>query len=571
MRDPSIKVDVYDEKISKLINEQSGNGLVGIGQVLPALVVFVLTAGGIAGCGRYLDDQLCGAGGCAWPDGEWARASALAGLPTTPPEDRSNKHVGDPAAEVLGHKWFFDARFSGAVTLLDQLRRPVPYARAPKGQPSGTSCATCHDLMNGSIDDTSVPGNVSVGTGWFDVNAQPILNAAFYTLSFWNGRADSLWAQALAAAEGGVSMNGNRLHIAWVIADLYRKDYQAAFPEAPLPMSGPSSDVTALVQADGAAAGQCAPVNGACPSDLGCREAADAAGGASGCWPRFPLQGKPGAKAGCQVGDASEPFGDAWDCMNKDDQTAVTRVFVAFGKALAAYEAKLVSRNSAFDRFVEAGPGSGLISPSAERGARLFVGRAACSDCHNTPLLSDNKFHDLGVPQTGPGVPTEAECPAGSVCDCVETPAGLDADGNPVPEKSAKNCLPWGARDGIAKLQKNGFRRDSTWSDDPTDTSRKAYVDMSPAEIPPGAWRTPSLRDVALTAPYMHDGVFATLEEVIDHYDRGIGAANGVGAPAAQLRPLFLSATDRSDLIAFLQALTGEPLPADLRAAPVLP
>jgi len=236
MRDPSINVDVYDEKISKLINEESGNRSARIGQAVSVFLILMLAT---AGCGRYLDEHLCGAGGCTWSDQEWARASALAGLPATPPEDRSNKFVGDPAAEALGHKWFFEARFSGAATLLDQLRRPVPYARAPKGQPSGTSCATCHDLANGSIDDTSVPGNVSVGTGWFDVNAQPTLNAAFYTLSFWNGRADSLWAQALAAAEGGVSMNGNRLHIAWVIADLYRKDYQAAFPEAPLPMSGP--------------------------------------------------------------------------------------------------------------------------------------------------------------------------------------------------------------------------------------------------------------------------------------------------------------------------------------------
>ena len=69
----------------------------------------------------------------------------------------------------------------------------------------------------------------------------------------------------------------------------------------------------------------------------------------------------------------------------------------------------------------------------------------------------------------------------------------------------------------------------------------------------------------------MHDGAFATLEAVIDHYDRGGGAADGVGVPAAQIRPLLLSAGDKSDLIEFLKTLTGEPLSVELRTAPVLP
>ena len=211
------------------------------------------------------------------------------------------------------------------------------------------------------------------------------------------------------------------------------------------------------------------------------------------------------------------------------------------------------------------------MSPSAIRGARLFVGRAACSDCHSTPLMSDNQFHNVGVAQTGAGVPTEAECPAGGVCDCVEMPAGTAADGSEIPKKEAKNCLPWGGRDGIMKLQKNGFRRDSMWSDDMTDTSRMSFVEMDPAQVPKGAWRTPTLRDIALTAPYMHDGSLATLEAVIDHYNRGGSDSGGVGVPAAQIRPLYLSSEDRSDLIEFLKALTGEAISAELRSVPALP
>ena len=546
----------------------TGKGLRGFFASLTAS--WALVGLGASGCGKLADDVFCKSTDCEWSAQEWQRVAALGGLPEQAPTDTTNHLVGNAAAEKLGQKWFFDGRFAGNATVVDQLKRPVPYARAAKGQPANVSCASCHDLARGGIDDTSVPNYVSIGTGWFDVNAQPVLNAAFYDLSFWNGRTDSLWAQAIAATEGPVSMNSSRLHVAWVINDLYAADYDA-LAGAPLPMSGTSAAVQAIVDATGARAGQCTLVAGACPTDKGCVETADAAGGASACYPRFPLQGKPGSKAGCQPNDTTEPYGDAWDCMAKDDQDAVTRVFVVFGKALAAYEARLISRNSAFDTFVTEGAGSTAISSSAVRGARLFVGRAACSDCHNTPLLADNQFHDIGVPQVGAAVPTEAECPNGGVCDCVEVPASMASDGSAIPKKDAKNCLPWGFKDGVAKLKKNAFRRDSVFSDDMTDMSRQKYVDLTVDEVSKGKWRTPSLRDVALTAPYMHDGCFSTLEEVVDHYDRGGAAGAAVGAPAPQLRPLFLSATDKADLIEFLKTLSGELLASDLRTAPVLP
>lgn len=561
MRQPSIKTGTYDYKLRHLYYVINRNIKRLPSVALPLVMAAVVLQA--TGCGSWVDDHLCGKAGCQWSDEEWGRLSALSGLPETAPADASNKYIGNSAAETLGKKWFFDTRFAGTATLLDQLKRPVPYARAAKGATMAVACVTCHDLGNGTIDDTSSPGNVSIGAGWFDVNAQPALNAAFYQVSFWNGRVDSLWAQALAATEGGVSSNSTRLHVAWVISDLYRADFQAAFADAPLPMTGTSAALAATLGTDG----QCMLANGVCPD--GCRAVGTDA--SPGCWPRFPLQGKPGSKAGCQPGDATEPFADAWDCMDPADQAIVNRIFVNYGKAIAAYEAKMVSRNSAFDRWVTAGADSGLISPQAQQGAKLFVGKAACSDCHNTPLLSDNGFHDIGVPQTGPGVPSEAECPAGGVCDCVETPAGIDGDGNAIAAKAAKNCLPWGARDGIAKLAKNAFLRTSAWSDDPTDTSRQHFIDAGSDAIPAGAWRTPTLRDVALTAPYMHDGVFATLEQVIDHYDRGGAASAAVGIPAAQIKPLLLTDEEKSDLVEFLKTLTGEPLPSDFVAAPVLP
>src|SRR5262249_39617556 len=157
---------------------------------------------------------------------------------------------------------------------------------------------------------------------------------------------------------------------------------------------------------------------------------------------------------------------------------AVTRVAVNFGKAVAAFEFHLVSRNSPFDRFVadlrkSKADESTEISTAAKHGARLFVGKAGCSDCHNTPLLSDGNFYNVGVLQVGQGVPTLADCPAGGVCDC----------------EAPKNCLPFGAYDGIAKLRKSPYRRDSAWSDNPMDASRKSFLDAPLDSFPKGGFR----------------------------------------------------------------------------------
>ena len=81
-----------------------------------------------------------------------------------------------------------------------------------------------------------------------------------------------------------------------------------------------------------------------------------------------------------------------------------------------------------------------------------------------------------------------------------------------------------------------------------------------------GAWRTPSLRDVATTAPYMHNGFYRTLEDVIWHYDEG-GSIAASGTKAVELRPLYLTPGDRADLVEFLKTLTGAPIRTDFVTA----
>jgi cytochrome c peroxidase len=429
--------------------------------------------------------------------------------------DRSNRYLENDAAIQLGWRLYFSTEFSGEARWEDTLGRPTTSAREARGVRMKISCATCHDPDRAGGDVSSVPGNVSEGAGWYDVNGQQTLNAGHYDLLYWNGRSDSLWSQAAAVMESPVSMNGNRLAIVRTVAATYRNEYQAIFTE-PLPA------VAAL-----------------------------------------PLNGRPGELPGCQAGDPREPFGDAFDCLSADARTAVSRAFANIAKAIAAYEWELVSWNAPFDQFVK---GDDLaISAAAKRGLRLFVGRAACIDCHNTPLLSDGRFHNIGVPQRGPGVPTEADCPRGSpLCDCVSEGLSTGVVG--------ESCLPWGYHHGLLKLRTSVFRRDGEFSDDPAaaQATHGAYYQAAaaaPEARARGAWRTPSLRDVALTAPYMHDGVYSTLEEVLWHYDQG-GAAPASGVKNAELSPLLLSARDRSDLIEFLRTLTGLPARAELHRRP---
>jgi cytochrome c peroxidase len=168
-------------------------------------------------------------------------------------------------------------------------------------------------------------------------------------------------------------------------------------------------------------------------------------------------------------------------------------------EALASFERTLLSSNSAFDRYA-AGDREALPE-RARRGWELFRGRAGCDRCHaytpDRPFFTDFDFHNTGV----------SWFPA-------------------TPEPPSKR---------------------------PTPDLGRFWVSRERRHI--GAFRTPSLRNVAETAPYMHDGSLATLEEVLDFYSRG-PRENPFLDP--RVRPLGLTAEEKADLLAFLGALTGE-------------
>jgi cytochrome c peroxidase len=523
----------------------------------------------LAGCGSSADDLFCDQTGCGLSDLEWSRLSALAN-PGPVPIDPSNRVFSDPVAHTLGQWFFLDPHFSGVGTQVDAIGRAAAVARAPKGQPLNISCASCHDLGHMGADAASLPGNVSSGAGWTDVNALSVVNSAYSHLYFWNGRADSSWALAFAVAESGTTMNGNRLQTARIIADgagpsdpvsSYRLQYEHVFGPLPIPPGDTVCTTSQLVVKSGPTAGQC--LDCALP---GCRLAIPTNGGPGVCWPRFPLQGKPGKQKGCQPGDPTEPFGDAFDCMDPIDQDGITQVLVNWAKALEAYQGKLVNAaGTPFDNWINAGPLTTAIDESARRGAQLFVTKGGCVDCHNGPMLTDGAFHNIGVAQRGPNVPTLDDCQGGT-CDCT------------MPDSAT--CAPWGKFTGVKKLAamtNRDFLRTGKFSDDKTDTSRAADVTAPPTPDMKGAWRTPSLRNVAETAPYMHDGRYATLEDVVAHYNRG-GDSDAVGTVDVRIRPLLLTDGEQADLVAFLRTLTGPPLAMEDRvpahpipATPVCP
>ena len=210
---------------------------------------------------------------------------------------------------------------------------------------------------------------------------------------------------------------------------------------------------------------------------------------------------------------------------------------LTIGKALASYERTLVSADSPFDRWYFGGDKT-TFEESAQRGFKLFSGKARCVACHTVEeefaLFTDNSFHNTGVGYFATMRPTDAELVV------------LLAPGQT--ERIDTEIL------------------QSTGTEQFRDLGRYEVTNL-----PADRWRyrTPTLRNVALTAPYMHDGSLSSLRDVLSFYNQG-GVPNEVLDPL--LNPLGLSDTEIDDLLSFLKSLTGanvDALVSDAFAAPI--
>ena len=231
----------------------------------------------------------------------------------------------------------------------------------------------------------------------------------------------------------------------------------------------------------------------------------------------------------------------AWQSMTPKQREEVSRVFANMGKAIAAYEKSLAYGESRFDHYVRAvtakPPGTtSVFTPQEVNGLRLFIGNGQCVTCHNGPLFTDQHFHNTGVPPLG----------------------GSRADR--------------GRAAAVAKVQADEFNCLGSFSDALAEKCSELRFIVTDDSSLEGAFKTPSLRNVALRPPYMHAGQFATLEQVVNHYMQSPAAvlghselARGNGERHAERKPIRLSQQEARDLVAFLATLSG---PIVEKAAP---
>lgn len=383
------------------------------GRALLRLVPLVLLAA--AGCSREPP----------WRPDQLAVIDSLALDRLGPaPADPSNRFARQAAAAALGERLFHDRRLSAD---------------------GRVACATCHRPEQHFAD----PSPRSRGLGLTRRHAPSLLGAAWSDWFYWDGRRDSLWAQALTPIEHPDEQGLPRRAALRVLAadPYYAAMYRRVFGEPP-----PSAD-----------------------SD------ATAAGNAQ----------------------------------------AVDQAFANLGKALAAFVTELRPAPGRFDRYAAAlrrgGDGDGLLSPTELAGLDLFIGRAQCVTCHNGPLLTNQGFHNVGTAEASARPPDQ------------------------------------GRWQGIREVRQDPFNCLGAFSDAEPAACALRYLQDQGAQLQ-GAFKVPTLRNVALTAPYMHDGRFADLRAVIDHY-AAAPSADRLGHQ--EILPLTLTGTEREALVAFLRTLSG--------------
>ncbi len=222
-------------------------------------------------------------------------------------------------------------------------------------------------------------------------------------------------------------------------------------------------------------------------------------------------------------------WNQAWLNMTTADQYLLSQVFANLGKVLAAYERKLMPGPARFDEYVNAVlheddtlPANELFNSQEIEGLRLFIGEAGCLQCHNGPLLSNNEFHNTGL------LPFPGE----------------------VPDQ--------GRSKGVEILKNDPFNCLGPFSDEMSHQCQEfTYMRSGPVVL--GSMRTPSLRNLGGTAPYMHKGQLSTLAQVMEHYNAAPLALIGHN----EAKPLGLSKKQLGQLELFLNTLDAPLSTAD--------
>ena len=228
------------------------------------------------------------------------------------------------------------------------------------------------------------------------------------------------------------------------------------------------------------------------------------------------------------AGPVADPEAAAnWEAMSPEEKEAVTRIYVNMGKSIAAYERRLNPGESRFDQYVEAvlnhdQSADDILTPDEIAGLKLFIGEANCTNCHNGPLFTNNDFHNTGIP------------------------AAKD-----LPEDVGRSL-------GAQQVLADEFNCLSVHSDAQPDQCSELNFLVIDEHQQVRQYKPPSLRNVSERGPFMHAGQFATLEEVLNHYNTAPEAPAG----HSELEPLNLTEQQITQIIAFLKTLDG-PIDAD--------
>jgi cytochrome c peroxidase len=359
------------------------------------------------------------------------------------------------------------------------------------------ACVSCHKPEHSFADNRALSEGLERG----QLNTPAIINEFASHWFFWNGRVDSLVMQAQDPLESLSEQGISRFQVVRRLYESYRPLYRSIFGPLPEPLTTYLADPK-WVAAEAAPA----PVEVEVPDKW------------RSLWIDFHF-GKPAQPA---------EWARRWQQLPATVQKQVNRVFGHATQALAQYQKGLIARDAPFDRFVAKAVSSGGVQQALSdefneqqlRGFLLFTGKANCTRCHSGPLFTDHDFHNNGV--------------ALSERRSMGRIEGL---------------LRWAFAPG--KCQGQPPVKWCTM----TNPKEAALTEAENDETLLGIHKTPSLRQVDLTAPYMHDGSIATLDDVVAAYNEPYARGLGMLDPAIQ--PLNLSAKERRDLVAFLKSLSS--------------
>ncbi len=409
------------------------------------------------------------------------------------------------------------------------------------------ACSSCHQADRKFTDGVPVSHGVRMATK----NAPSVANGHLQTWFFWDGRADSLAAQALGPLEDPREHGFSRVGVVKRLKAEYPVAYERAFGAFPTALDVATLPDHALpprpkveLSIDVAATSLATLGHFELLTDI--LQAAQKARTAPATELNRRALGGPPPEAA---------WSEAWLAMPEAQRAAVNQVFANFGRALAAFEEGLGAVDSPFDRFAAR---LGALPPekpetealdlafdaAALEGFKLFAGPARCTLCHDGPAFSDQQFHNTGLGQRG-----------------MELDVGRSA-GVLFVKADPFNCLgllpppdPIRLGETFAGVGPPPAQEIAPGTGPRESCLELPFLDSQNDELI-GAFKTPSLRNVGDTAPYMHDGRFATLTEVVEFYD-GLESRAALGHREDSMVALDLTSEEKAVLLRFLESLSS--------------